>query len=350
MFHRIVVIILCVVAFTRNGRAGETGPGESSAAPATGSTSPTPSSKGTPSAAEGRPTDLKLRITPGKALAWSLTMWLGGVTLGVPTVFGGLFLYVYGVKPGVGILTMAAGSVVTLCGISYGSALGLKKWGYGKQFLRDGTIRFLLGALGTALLLPGIEGNYYPVPLTISGGVLLGGMALWGLADVIRTPVVINRDIEKALKKAGVSFTDLDAIAVTAYPGLIGSLLIGVLVAKTMSFTLQVPLIGINHIEAHLYSVHFNNTVQYPILGIIVSGGHTLAVISEKIGHYEILGSTLDDAVGEAFDKVSKHLDLGYPGGPAIEKTAKQGKEEAFSFPDHFWTDGKIDTTSATVA
>lgn len=144
---------------------------------------------------------------------------------------------------------------------------------------------------------------------------------------------VINYVIEEAFKQAGLSFSDVDAIAVTAYPGLIGSLIIGVLVAKTLSCTLKVPLIGINHIEAHLYSVHFNNAVKYPLLGIIVSGGHTLAVISEKIGHYEILGSTLDDAVGEAFDKVSKHLDLGYPGGPAIEKVSKEGNEEAFSFP-----------------
>jgi N6-L-threonylcarbamoyladenine synthase len=144
---------------------------------------------------------------------------------------------------------------------------------------------------------------------------------------------VINYVIEKAFNQAGLQFNDVDAVAVTAYPGLIGSLLIGVLVAKTLSYTLQVPLIGINHIEAHLYSVHFNNTVQYPILGIIVSGGHTLAVKSDRIGHYEILGSTLDDAVGEAFDKVSKHLDLGYPGGPAIENAARTGEEQAYSFP-----------------
>jgi N6-L-threonylcarbamoyladenine synthase len=144
---------------------------------------------------------------------------------------------------------------------------------------------------------------------------------------------VINYVIEKACKQAGMDYRDIDAIAVTAYPGLIGSLIIGVLVAKTLSFTLQLPLIGINHIEAHLYSVHFNNAVTYPILGIIVSGGHTLAVISEKIGHYEILGSTLDDAVGEAFDKVAKHLNLGYPGGPAIEKAAQSGNEEAYAFP-----------------
>lgn len=144
---------------------------------------------------------------------------------------------------------------------------------------------------------------------------------------------VINHVIEEAFSQAGISFSEVDAIAVTAYPGLIGSLLIGVLVAKTMSFTLQVPLIGIDHIEAHLYSVHFNNRVEYPLLGIIVSGGHTLAVLSKEIGHYEILGSTLDDAVGEAFDKVSKHLNLGYPGGPAIEKAAQEGSEEAFRFP-----------------
>jgi N6-L-threonylcarbamoyladenine synthase len=144
---------------------------------------------------------------------------------------------------------------------------------------------------------------------------------------------VINYVVDEALKRAGASFSDVDAVAVTAYPGLIGSLLIGVLVAKTISFSLRVPLIGVDHIEAHLYSVQFNNNVTYPILGIIVSGGHTLAVLSREIGHYEILGSTLDDAVGEAFDKVSKHLNLGYPGGPAIEKAAKGGSEKAFDFP-----------------
>jgi N6-L-threonylcarbamoyladenine synthase len=144
---------------------------------------------------------------------------------------------------------------------------------------------------------------------------------------------VINYVVEEALRRAGRTFADIDAVAVTAYPGLIGSLLIGVLVAKTMSFTLGIPLIGIDHIEAHLYSVHFSNKVVYPLAGLIVSGGHTLAVVSSSIGHYEIIGSTLDDAVGEAFDKVSKHLNLGYPGGPAIEQAARAGSEDAFSFP-----------------
>jgi N6-L-threonylcarbamoyladenine synthase len=143
----------------------------------------------------------------------------------------------------------------------------------------------------------------------------------------------INYVIEKSLKQAACSFRDLGAVAVAHYPGLIGSLLIGLTVAKTISLTIGIPLIGINHLEAHLYSVHFSNQVQYPLIGLIISGGHTLLVISEKIGHYEIKGSTVDDAIGEAFDKVSKHLGFGYPGGPAIEKIAKKGDESAYTFP-----------------
>ncbi len=144
---------------------------------------------------------------------------------------------------------------------------------------------------------------------------------------------VINYVIEKSLSTSHLKFQDIDAVAVSYYPGLIGCLLVGLVVAKTISFTLGIPLIGINHLEAHLYSVHFNNDVEYPVIGLIISGGHTLLVVSEKIGHYEIKGSTLDDAIGEAFDKVSKHLGLGYPGGPAIEEIAKKGDEEAFQFP-----------------
>lgn len=144
---------------------------------------------------------------------------------------------------------------------------------------------------------------------------------------------VINFVIEDSLKKADLTLKNIDAVAVAYYPGLIGSLLIGLTVAKTLSFTLGKPLVGINHLEAHLYSIHFNNKVVYPVIGLIISGGHTLLVVSDKIGHYEIKGSTIDDAIGEAFDKVSKHLGLGYPGGPAIENTAKDGDEKAFSFP-----------------
>jgi N6-L-threonylcarbamoyladenine synthase len=144
---------------------------------------------------------------------------------------------------------------------------------------------------------------------------------------------VIHYVIEKSLRSASIGLRDIDAVAVSSHPGLIGSLLVGLVVAKTLSLTLDVPLIGINHLQAHLYSIHFNNIVEYPIIGLIISGGHTLLVRSEGIGQYEILGSTLDDAVGEAFDKVAKHLGLGYPGGPAIEQAAKKGREDAFVFP-----------------
>lgn len=139
--------------------------------------------------------------------------------------------------------------------------------------------------------------------------------------------------VEQCLSSAGLGFEDLDAVAVTAYPGLIGSLLVGVTAAKTFSFSLGLPLLGVNHIEAHLYSVQFENQVRHPLIGIIISGGHTLLLRSDAIGQYDILGSTLDDAVGEAFDKVSKHLGLGYPGGPAIEKAALLGDESAYDFP-----------------
>jgi N6-L-threonylcarbamoyladenine synthase len=144
---------------------------------------------------------------------------------------------------------------------------------------------------------------------------------------------VINYVIEDALKKAALGFDGIDAVAVAYYPGLIGSLLVGLITAKTISFSLGVPHVGINHIEAHLYSVHFTNEVEYPIIGLIVSGGHTLLLVSERVGHYEIKGGTVDDAIGEAFDKVAKHLGLGYPGGPAIETTARGGDERAYRFP-----------------
>jgi N6-L-threonylcarbamoyladenine synthase len=144
---------------------------------------------------------------------------------------------------------------------------------------------------------------------------------------------VINFVVEGALKRAGIGFREVDAVAVAHYPGLIGSLLVGLVAAKTISFSLGVPLIGVNHIEAHLYSVHFTNEVEYPIIGLIVSGGHTLLLVSERVGHYEVKGGTVDDAIGEAFDKVAKHLGLGYPGGPLIEKAARKGDERAYRFP-----------------
>jgi len=144
---------------------------------------------------------------------------------------------------------------------------------------------------------------------------------------------VINHVIEEAFNRANTRYEEIQAVAVASHPGLIGSLLVGMIAAKAISMSLEIPIIGVNHIEAHLYSIHFNNDVRYPLLGLVISGGHTLLTIADKIGSYRILGSTLDDAIGEAFDKVAKALGLGYPGGPEIENYSKNGSEEAYDFP-----------------
>ncbi|MBI4050635.1 MAG: tRNA (adenosine(37)-N6)-threonylcarbamoyltransferase complex transferase subunit TsaD [Candidatus Doudnabacteria bacterium] len=146
--------------------------------------------------------------------------------------------------------------------------------------------------------------------------------------------------IDLALKKAKTSLGQIDAIAVTAGPGLITSLMIGVDTAKALAFALNKPIIPINHLEGHLLSAfgrntkyQILNTKYFPALGLIVSGGHTLLVLAKQIGRYKILGQTVDDAAGECFDKVAKLLGLPYPGGPAISKLAKKGNPNAFAFP-----------------
>ena len=129
--------------------------------------------------------------------------------------------------------------------------------------------------------------------------------------------------VAEALKRAAVSLSDIDAIAVTQGPGLIGSLLVGVCYAKSLAYALDIPFIGVNHIEGHVYSVAFENPeIEYPALALIVSGGHTNIFHIPKEGSYKVVSRTRDDAAGEAFDKVSKMLGLGYPGGPIIEKLA----------------------------
>lgn len=137
-----------------------------------------------------------------------------------------------------------------------------------------------------------------------------------------------------ALKQAEINSRDIDLIAVTTGPGLVGALLIGLSYTKGLSYSLNKPFIGINHIEAHLYA----NFIEYgdiptPCIGLIVSGGHTTLVEVLDIGRYRILGQTLDDAAGEAFDKVAKLLGLGYPGGPIIDKLSKEGNPRAVKFP-----------------
>lgn len=145
---------------------------------------------------------------------------------------------------------------------------------------------------------------------------------------------IINSLIDSALKEAGIDFTDLDYVAATNRPGLIGSLMIGLQSAKTISFTLGIPLITVNHLEAHLYAPFLEGkTPQYPFMGLLVSGGNTALYRVNGPGEMELVGKTVDDAVGEAYDKVSKYLGLGYPGGPVIEKMALKAVEKKNIFP-----------------
>lgn len=140
--------------------------------------------------------------------------------------------------------------------------------------------------------------------------------------------------IDQALSQAQVHLKDIDLIAVAHGPGLIGALLIGLNTAKALSLALQKPLIGVNHIEAHLYAALMsqNESVQFPCLGIVASGGHTAIVFIKELGVYELIGQTVDDAIGEAFDKVAKLLGLPYPGGPQIERLALSGNAHRYAF------------------
>ncbi|MBI2915644.1 MAG: tRNA (adenosine(37)-N6)-threonylcarbamoyltransferase complex transferase subunit TsaD [Elusimicrobia bacterium] len=145
----------------------------------------------------------------------------------------------------------------------------------------------------------------------------------------------INAVIEKAIQKTG----RVDAMAVTVGPGLIGSLLVGKMTAEALAWAWDRPLVGINHLEAHLFSALLDSPrLEPPFLGLIVSGGHTHLVIVEDFGKYKTLGQTRDDSAGECFDKVASMLKLGYPGGPAIDKTAKLGNPKAIPFPRPYLT------------
>jgi N6-L-threonylcarbamoyladenine synthase len=140
--------------------------------------------------------------------------------------------------------------------------------------------------------------------------------------------------IDQALKKAGVDFKDLDAVASTYGPGLVGGLLVTLTAAKTISLSLNIPLIGVNHIAGHIYANFIENPeIEKPLLCLTISGGHTDLLYFENLREYKILGRTIDDASGEAFDKISRFMGLGYPGGPAIEKAACSGNNEAINFP-----------------
>jgi N6-L-threonylcarbamoyladenine synthase len=141
--------------------------------------------------------------------------------------------------------------------------------------------------------------------------------------------------VAEALARGGVSpATDLDAVAATVGPGLIGSLLVGVSAAKALALVWDVPFVGVNHLEGHLFAALLDHPgIEWPVVVLLVSGGHTMLVSMEGPGRYRLLGQTLDDAAGEAFDKVARFLGLGYPGGPAIERAARDGDPTAFALP-----------------
>jgi N6-L-threonylcarbamoyladenine synthase len=150
--------------------------------------------------------------------------------------------------------------------------------------------------------------------------------------------------VEEALARAGVSKSDLSAVAVTYGPGLAGALLVGLSFAKAMAFGLGIPIVGVNHLEGHLYSNFLmEHTPEFPFLSLIVSGGHSMLVHVEGPFVHQMLGETRDDAAGEAFDKVAKMLGLGYPGGPAVEKLAAEGNPTAITFPRSFLEEGTYD-------
>lgn len=154
----------------------------------------------------------------------------------------------------------------------------------------------------------------------------------------------VNQVIEQALTDAGVKLSDITAIAVTYGPGLVGALLVGVSAAKAISFASGIPLVGVHHIEGHISANYIENeTLKPPFVCLVVSGGHSHLVVVKDYGEYEIIGRTRDDAAGEAFDKVARAIGLGYPGGPKIDKSAKEGNPEAMHFPRAKVADSEYD-------
>lgn len=143
----------------------------------------------------------------------------------------------------------------------------------------------------------------------------------------------LDKLVDLALEESGVSLEEIDAIAVTSGPGLIGGVIVGVMYAKALAASLDKPILAVNHLEGHALTARLIDEVNFPFLLLLVSGGHTQFLAVNNVGEYELLGTTLDDAVGEAFDKTAKLLGLGYPGGPQIEKSAKSGDSKKFKFP-----------------
>lgn len=156
--------------------------------------------------------------------------------------------------------------------------------------------------------------------------------------------------VDECLRQAGCMWEDVDGLAVTNRPGLLGSLLVGVVTAKTLALSLDLPFLGVNHLEAHLIAPFLRDTqftppaqFQFPYVALAVSGGHTQLYIAHALGRYEVLGRTLDDAAGEAFDKFAKMIGLGFPGGVAVDRLALGGDAKAFEFPRALATQNNMD-------
>lgn len=149
--------------------------------------------------------------------------------------------------------------------------------------------------------------------------------------------------VDKAISEAGISKQDINGVAVTNGPGLIGALMVGLSTAKALAFALGVPLLGVNHLEAHMSAIHLENEVSFPFVGLVVSGGHTSLYLVKSYTEFEMLGKTRDDAAGEAFDKGAKILGLPYPGGIEIDKLSKEGRRDAIPFPRPFKSSSTLD-------
>ena len=155
--------------------------------------------------------------------------------------------------------------------------------------------------------------------------------------------VHLDAIIKKAIDEAKIDFCELDAIAATAGPGLIGGVLVGLTTAKALAASLGKPLIAVNHLEAHALTARLTNQIEFPYLMLLVSGGHSQFVLVRGVGDYQRWGTTIDDALGEAFDKVAKMLDLGYPGGPLVEMAARNGDPKRFRFPRPLLHEDRLD-------
>lgn len=147
--------------------------------------------------------------------------------------------------------------------------------------------------------------------------------------------------VRAAVSEAGIETSRIDVVAATAGPGLIGALLVGVSAAKSLALAWNKPFVGVNHLEAHLYAGLLDDpTLEFPLVVLLVSGGHTMIIEMRGHGDYTVLGRTIDDAAGEAYDKVARYLDLGYPGGPVIDRIAADGNRDAIAFPRAMMHDG----------